>query len=162
MLGLNDQGSAAAKMDEHLARMRIEVVKGRSNKAAKLHMVNELAAPEYCKIRRKYLDAKGGDRWLSRGHNGVWHRLHTTPRNSLFTPYRISKGPGGDAELNNIRFTRGITQSGRRFEFHDQWKQFDRNHWKVGEPWIGYTAFIDGGGDWNSAMKGLDAMEFFA
>ena len=77
----------ATKLDMSISRMIIAVVQGRSNKAARLHSVDESAAPEFVGIRGNVQQEKGGDRWLSRGYKGMWQRLHSTPRNSLFTPF---------------------------------------------------------------------------
>ena len=131
------------KLDKNLATMRIEITKGRSDKAAKLHSLDFPAAPEYDSIRQKLDKQRGGDRWLSRNDNGVWQRLHVTPRSCLFTPFRIAKGPTQGTQLSSIRFTKGITRSGRRFEFHDRWNKAERRHLQIDEDWIGTTVFVD-------------------
>ena len=79
--------------------------------------------------------------------------MHSTPRNSLFTPFKISKGPAAGQSLNRIRFTKGITSAGRRFEFHDNWQQENRKHLDLGETWIGYTVFIEPDCEWQEALR---------
>ena len=143
----------SAKLDTNLSKMRIAVMKGRSNKAAKLHSLDKNVAPEYARIREGFRREKGGDRWLGRGYKGVWQRLHSTPRNSLFTPFKTSEGPAAGQSFNRIRFTKGITSAGRRFEFHDNWQQENRKHLDLGETWIGYTVFIEPDCEWQEALR---------
>ena len=88
-----------------------------------------------------------GDRWKSKGDNGVWHRWHVTPRLSLFTPYRVAKGPAPGTSLQPHRFTCGVTQSGRSFEFHDDWTKESNHHRHLEEPWVGFTVFSERSGD---------------
>ena len=64
-------------------------------------------------------------------------------------------------EFNSVRFTKGITESGRRFEFHDKWTREDRKHLDIGEAWIGYTVFVETGRHLHSAMLAADAKDFF-
>ena len=61
------------------------------------------------------------------------------PRRSLFTPHKVKKGPGKDAKMSSVRFTRGVTASGRTFEFHDDWQAPNNSHRLLEEPWVGYT-----------------------
>ena len=72
----------------------------------------------------------------------MWHRVHTKPRKSLFTPFKVAKGPSSDEKLNVVRFTKGVTQSGHKFEFHDNWHKSQNSHRILDEPWIGYTSFV--------------------
>ena len=96
-------------------------------------------------IRRVGNDTRGGDRWRSRGYRGVWHRWHITPRQALFTPFRVTKGPGKDVALRASRFTCGVTRSGKKFELYDDWTRLDRRHMLMDEPWLGYTVFTEEG-----------------
>ena len=66
-------------------------------------------------------DQRGGDRWTSCGVRGIWHRWHMPPRLSLFTPYKVSKGPGSRCCLHQHRSTYGVTSAGRSFDFDDDW-----------------------------------------
>ena len=63
-------------------------------------------------VRRAANDQRGGDRWKSRGSEGMWHQWHTSPRLSLFTAYKVVKGPASDVSLQRHRFTYGITAEG--------------------------------------------------
>ena len=45
--------------------------------------------------------------------------------------------------MNAMRFTRGITSSGRAFEFHDDWTVPNSAHKLLDEPWIGSTIFLE-------------------
>ena len=133
----------SAKTEMNLHRMRITVMSGRSEKAAGLHMLDESSSPEWNNIRSQFKHKRGGDRWLCRGHKGVWQRFHSSPRDSLFTPFKVAKGPNAGVDIQSLRFTKGITKSGQRFEFHDRWRQPERAHRILDEPWIGYTVFAE-------------------
>ena len=94
-------------------------------------------------IRRAANDVRGGDRWKSRGDRGVWHRWHTTPRMSLFTPYRVAKGPSQNIAIQSSRFTCGVTRDGKAFEFYGDWTRPENSHRLLPEPWIGYSVFTE-------------------
>ena len=132
------------KIDKNIRTMCMEFVDGRSIKAAKLHSIEVGdAKTEWDNLRKTGHDKRGGDAWISRGKDGIWHRQHTTPRRSLFTPYKVSKGPRSGISLNHIRFTRGVTESGKSFEFHDDWTLPETRHKVLEEPWLGYTVFAE-------------------
>ena len=157
---------AIAKVEKLLSKMYINYKEGRADKAAKLHSLRSKdqggaraqeeeitramssldgAGDTWNDIRRVGNDVRGGDRWKSRGHEGTWHRWHVTPRRSMFTPYRVSKGPGKEVALRSSRFTCGVTQSGKKFEVYDDWTRPDRRHMLLDEPWMGYTVFTEEG-----------------
>ena len=137
--------------------MHMEFVDGRASKAAQLHAVNQKSSDAVALSQReesglaiwdsmsdRFVDRRGGDFWKSRGDKGVWHRVHAKPRRSLFTPYKVSKGPTSQEKLNEVRFTKGVTQSGQKFEFHDNWQKSENSHRILDEPWIGCTTFVSG------------------
>ena len=101
--------------------MNMEYSQGRAAKAAQLHTVEDVIEEEPEKLWNVMQDwandQQGGDRWKFKGTNGTWHRLRTTPGRSLFTPYKVAKGPGQGIKINPKRFTRGITQSGNVSNF---------------------------------------------
>ena len=132
------------KIDKNVLTMQMEYAEGRSGKAANLHSVEvSKAKSSWDKIRKTGHEKRGGDDWISNGKGGVWHRQHTTPRVSLFTPYKVSKGPANRIPLSHVRFTCGVTESGKSFEFHDDWTLPDRKHKVLEEPWIGYSVFVE-------------------
>ena len=45
--------------------------------------------------------------------------------------------------MNSIRFTRGVTESGVTFEFHDDWTKADNSHRLLDERWVGCTIFVE-------------------
>ena len=94
-------------------------------------------------IRAAANDARGGDRWKTRGAGGIWHRWHITPRRTLFTPYRVSKGPGKDVPIKKNRLTVGVTSEGEHFEIVDDWSRPENSHKNMQRPWIGYTMFTE-------------------
>ena len=147
----------AAKITKHVKGLNMEFESGRAAKAAQLHLVNDghdtrLAAAQadhnaggvaiWEAMGDRLIDRRGGDFWKSRGEGGVWHRVHAKPRKALFTPFKVAKGPGSCEKLNVIRFTKGVTQSGHMFEFHDNWQKTQNAHRLLDEHWIGYTSFV--------------------
>ena len=68
-----------------------------------------------------------------------------TPRISMFTPYKVARGPGKGVSLKKSRFTCGVTENGEAFEFFDDWTIPDCSHRILNEPWIGYTVFVEQG-----------------
>ena len=134
-----------AEIERNVEKLKIEAREGRSEKAAQLHAIEakDNAQREWCAIRSSGHADRGGDRWRCRGQHGIWHRSHTTPRASLFTPYRVARGPAKDVPLSVTRFTYGVTKSGKRFEFHDDWTLPQRRHMVLEEPWVGHTIFTE-------------------
>ena len=93
------------------------------------------------------------DRWLSRGLNGDWIREHATPRTAMFTPSKIPRGAGPDANLLSMGITKGCNARGERFTIVDNWKDKKDAHKCLREPWTGTTSFIT-----TSSKKVMDAM----
>ena len=134
----------SAELDKNLMIMYIQSRKGRSEKAAKLHLLDHDSSIDFLKAREKLAGGQAaGDRWLNKGLNGVWHRVHSSSPFSLLTPFKVTNGPSSGHELSPTRFTQGITKSGRRFEFHDSWQQPERRHFRLGDEWIGTTVHFD-------------------
>ena len=134
----------ASKIDRNVETLKMIFAEGRSNKAAQLHSLSrELAQKNWRYIKNTGHERRGGDQWVCRGGQGIWHREHSTPRLSLFTPYKVAKGPSGKTALHQKRFTCGVTESGKSFEFHDDWSLPQRRHMVMEEPWVGYTIFTD-------------------
>ena len=153
----------SALIEKNVKKMNMSFETGRAEKAAKLHTINykvangnrvednfervmnsvdRLSGGEAWKnIRKAGNDLRGGGRWKTRGKKGVWHRWHVTPRISLFTPYRVAKGPGKGTALSSSRFTCGVTASGESFEFFDDWTTLANRHRVLTESWVGYTIF---------------------
>ena len=135
----------AAKVLKNVVAMNMRFLGGRADKAAQLHQLDNggdrgLKLWDY--IGDRFNDKKGGDSWRARGEDGVWHRIHSKPRKSLFTPYKVARGPNKSEQLSVIRFTKGVTQSGREFEFHDNWHESSNAHRLLDEKWVGCTTFI--------------------
>ena len=122
-------------------RMYMSFDIGRAEKAAKLHSI--ASESPWKSIRKAANDQRGGDRWKSRGAEGVWHRWHTSPRTSLFTPYKVAKGPASSLSLHQKRFTCAVTEDGEVHEFYDDWTKPDNAHKILERPWTGYTIFTE-------------------
>ena len=114
-------------------------------KQAMLSLDNNTIRNNWSAIRSAGNKLTGGDRWYNRGGAGAWERWHITPRRTLFTPYKITKGPSKSVSLLETRFTCGVTKSGQRFEIIDKWKESDRSHLDLGENWLRYTVFLEEG-----------------
>ena len=80
------------------------------------------------KIRHAANDSRWGDRWMSRGSDGVWCRIRSTPRRCLFTPFRVA---------------RGVTSEGEKFELYGDWTKPTDSHRNLNTKWIGYTALVE-------------------
>ena len=147
----------AAKISKLTSSMAMEFSKGRAAKAAQLHLVQttpegggsnftlneDIGAEEiWQSMSDQFADRRGGDRWRERGEGGVWRRVHVKPRRALFTPYKVAKGPKSDVKLGEFRFTKGVTESGIKFEFHDRWTDPETAHRLLDEKWIGHTTFV--------------------
>jgi hypothetical protein len=139
----------AAKVQKNVVAMNMRFLGGRADKAAQLHHIDTRGGNGGGNGRQlwnficdRFNDKKGGDKWRERGGDGIWSRVHTKPRRSLFTPYKVAKGPSKSESLSVIRFTKGVTQSGREFEFHDNWHESRNAHRMLDEQWVGFTVFV--------------------
>ena len=147
----------AAKIDQNITTMKMKFEEGRSAKAAKLHSVGVRQAKAlWSMIKNTGYARRGGDQWRKKGEKGVWHRDHTTPRVSLFTPYKVAQGPSGRRPLNHVRFTYGVTEAGKCFEFHDDWTLPERKHMIMEEPWVGFTIFVERSASLSEALNDVD------
>lgn len=143
----------AAKVQANVTALNMTFLDGRASKASQLHHVtrtdgHETRAARHGKLlwqamEDRFTDQKGGDHWTSRGVDGIWSRLHLKPRRSLFTPFKVAKGPKSNDQLGVVRFTRGVTKSGQIFEFHDKWNIEKNAHRLLDEPWVGITKFTE-------------------
>ena len=148
--------------------MHMRFQAGRASKAAQLHAISKQSerkdfdrsaedagidrammsighrtSESWSRIRAAANDARGGDRWKTRGVGGIWHRWHVTPRRTLFTPFRVAKGPSKDIPIKHNRLTVGITKDGEHFEVVDNWNMPKNSHRRLESPWIGYTVFTE-------------------
>ena len=140
-----------AKIQFNIKTLNMEFLSGRADKAAQLHVVDAKCASDtvdgklgkliWDAFEDRFADKRGGDKWKSKGSDGVWARLHLKPRRSLFTPYKVAKGPSSAVRLNENRFTKGVMKSGQTFEFHDNWQESNSAHRILEEPWVGITLF---------------------
>ena len=147
-----------AAIQKNVLAMGMRFGEGRANKAAQLHQLAtttttttttatfDVPTPGdglrlWDAMGDRFTDGRGGDKWKCRGSSGVWQRVHVKPRRTLFTPFKVAKGPGPKANLSFMRFTKGVTQSGRQFEFHDKWNDPRNSHRMLDEPWVGCTVF---------------------
>ena len=127
--------------------MSLEFREGRAKKAVELKRVDKRAR---CKSAEhkiiatcdKYAERRGGDSWFSRGSEGTWVRMHSTPRRSLFTPCRVPRGPAHPDELSTHRCTVGVDVNGQSFRIQDDWSNAGASHRVFKLPWTGTTTFM--------------------
>ena len=134
----------------HVTRMCLEFRAGRSEKAANLqsvartakHLRQLKADGKLMSVGCQFAVGPGGDSWHSRGVNGKWTRIHTTPRFALFTPSRVARGPACLDKLKSVRVTVGIDSAGHNFRIEDNWRDKEQAHRKLSLPWTGMTTFV--------------------
>ena len=114
--------------------MQMEFREGRAQKAAQLHSISRLDP------QGEFREGGVGDKWEERGEQGIWIRVHRTPRVGLFNPCRVPRGPGRRTRLSSIRETIGIDETGRKFSMSDDWldEQAPR---ALPKRWTGMTVF---------------------
>ena len=132
----------AAKIAMNIKTLSMRMVDGRAGKAAQLHQLASHGHVLWDAMSDRLTDKRGGDNWKSKGEAGIWHRIHTKPRRALFTPFKVAKGPASNENLSVIRFTKGVSQSGHKFEFHDKWQESRNSHRLLDELWVGCTTFV--------------------
>ena len=76
-----------------------------------------------------------------RGEDGQWVRLHRTPRASLFTPFRVPRGPGRKSRRALIRHTVRVDETGMKFDITDDWTHPGVAHCVLPQRWTGITIF---------------------
>ena len=67
--------------------------------------------------------------------------MHNEYRLSLFTPYRVLRGPPKNAKLELTRKTCGTFKSGETFEVEDEWSGSASAHRFLKDAWVGSTEF---------------------
>ena len=97
-----------------MSKLNLDHREGRSEKAAKLHSVAK--ASRQLKAARKAEavfsvlgNILGQDYWSERGEQGRWVRVHATPRQSMFSPGEVARGPGSKTRLRPERVVQGFT-----------------------------------------------------
>ena len=137
---------AADLIKRHTGNIGLEFREGRTDKAARLQSVTRLIRQK--EANDKMLSACENmttktrqDKWSSRGAEGEWTRIHSTPRKSLFTPCRVARGPAHPDKFECTRLKVGINSEGEKFEVQDNWREPGRAHRVLSHPWTGYTKF---------------------
>ena len=131
---------------DHCKRLMLESREGRSSKAAGLQSCSHTTRAERAEERmlaacERYSQGNRSDQWRSRGADGMWVRVHSTPRRSLFTPCRVPRGPARPDLLANIRRTEGVDAEGSKFIIEDDWRHGGNAHRVLNKPWTGTTVF---------------------
>ena len=124
-------------MIKNLGMLCLIELEGRSEKAARLHSV----AGSIDELVERGNSAHDPDSWESRGQHGVWVRRHSTPRLSLFTPYRVPRGPPKGLALGLKRRTIGKFINGDSFDVTDDWTSGTQAHRFLKDGRTGRTEF---------------------
>ena len=131
----------AATMKLYLHMMNMEHKAGRADVAQALHSMRKIGQVKHRK--RGGASVSGVDSWEDGGDEGHWCRRHRTPRDSLFTPWRVPGGPTRGEKLQSIRVTEGIRLDNcREFTVKDDWRYSTSAHRKLGFQWVGKTTLI--------------------
>ena len=140
---------AEGMISKHAARMSLDFREGRSSKAANLQSVARVAKQDrqtkadekLLSICENFQDGPGGDYWHTRGSDGVWVRVHATPRQALFTPAKVHRGPAHLDRLQCKRETVGVYDDGETFRLEDDWRITKQAHRILDKKWTGRTTF---------------------
>ena len=127
----------------HMAMLNLAHVGGRSEAAAKLHILVAKAAPR----KVVFVDPKPkravNDYWAERGEHGRWVRVHTEPRLAHFDPWRAPRGPGRRTKLKDDRITQGTyIEGGGNFQKKDNWQSVNETEAVKKKLWTGRTIFM--------------------
>ena len=130
-------------IERHVKALQLEFRAGRSEAAAQLHHLRRKQRQEEFDKSTSILNIrdKKADRWGQRGESGVWMRLHATPRQSMFTPFKIPRGPGRSTKLSRTRITEGVDERGVQFKIVDDWTKPSESHRLMPSVWTGRTSF---------------------
>ena len=119
----NNVGIEFAK--KHMKKMGIRFADGRSDAAAKLHLLEEK------------------DCW-NVDQNGTHlkaTKTHRIARSGLYLPGGEDDYPIHSSNLEAIRITSGVTESGKVFEIEDNWRRLGQGRRELAERWTGSTTF---------------------
>jgi len=68
-------------------------------------------------------------------------KTHGVLRKELLTPSGEEDYPVHNGDLEAIRVTAGVTESGKLFEIEDNWRRPGRSNRALAESWTGHTSF---------------------
>ena len=129
----------------HMKKQNLVNIGGRSDAAAKLHLVSESASPVRTTERSAQAieptpKKSSNDYWSERGEHGRWLRVHVEPRAGKFDPWRAPRGPERKTRLRPMRRFQGIFDNGNEFDTNDEWQLYADKQDKL--PWTGKTILI--------------------
>ena len=113
---------------KYVAKLNMEIADGRATTAPKLAaMIHANEEPPE-------------DDWIY--ENGMVARIHSAPREELFTPMRVAGSPPS-RRLTNTRITEGTyIDDGETFRHVDAWTSRNTAHRSLGRRWVGVTKFL--------------------
>ena len=142
---------SAALMDQHLSQLYLEVAEGRAAIAQQLHAIGrkapafeiaQSASRRDNRFTKPTAESRHVDSWGSSGANGIWTRMHRSPRRALLTPYKVAGGPDRETRMKRYRVTIGTyTLSGEGFKVIDDWLKPGNAHRLPKSGWTGATSF---------------------
>ena len=94
--------------------------------------------------RTRTAEERGVDDWMISGVDSKWKRAHRTPRRALFTPHRVSGGPGRDIVMDTRRKTEGVyVGTGVEFVIEDDYSNPMDAHRVLPNAWVGTTTIYE-------------------
>ena len=79
---------------------------------------------------------------VNKGKANTWKRKHTSWRWSMFTPFKVSKGPKSSDKIGKYRITQGVDVNGKEFTIVDKWREVEDPHKCLATKWRGTTTFV--------------------
>ena len=110
---------------KHMATMGIRFAEGRSEGAANLHRIEVKDEWQYERER----------------NNINMVKVHSNSRWVLYVPEGEDDYPCHSNDLEAVRTTFGVTESGNHFEIDDDWRRPGRAQRRSDEGWTGRTVF---------------------
>ena len=108
-----------------MKKMCIRFADGRSDAAAKLHLLEE---KDGCKVDQN-------------GTHSTATKTHRIPRSGLYLPGGEDDYPIHSSNLEATRITSGVTQSGKNIEIEDNWRRLGQGRRELAERLTGSTTF---------------------
>ena len=108
-----------------MKKMGIRFADGRSDAAAKLHLLEK---KDCWKVEQEGTQLKA-------------IKTHRVARSGLYFPVGEEDFPIHSSNFETTRITSGVTYSGKVFEIEDNWRRPGRGRRVLGEGWTGSTTF---------------------
>ena len=126
---LMTKGLNGEEIAKHMKCLGFRVTSGRAEKSSDLNAIDSAR--------------NESDKWLPRMLGECWRRVHFKPRQSLFTPMKVARGPDTAEAVGKYRHTLAWSSDGRLEYLIDEWKNIAYPHRKLSQPFTGMTIFCN-------------------